>query len=113
MPQKAFKLLRKPQPRSLTCLRKMGGPHPGFPVKFVCVDELHAAFPNESRTRGRCLEPRTENPGISLVFREMWDTTALNRQLLAAQCAFRGQVRARVKAPVAEYAWSTRSRPPP
>jgi hypothetical protein len=27
-------------------------PHtPGFPAKFVGVDELHAAFPNESRTR--------------------------------------------------------------
>src|ERR1700689_1003200 len=26
---------------------------PGFPVEFVGVDELHAAFLNESRTRGR------------------------------------------------------------
>src|ERR1700733_5580911 len=48
---------------------------PGFPVKFVGVDELHAASPNESRTRGRCLVLRTENPGISLVFCEIWDTT--------------------------------------
>jgi hypothetical protein len=30
--------------------RKSGTP--GFPVKFVGVDELHAAFLNESRTRG-------------------------------------------------------------
>jgi hypothetical protein len=30
-------------------------PFPGFPVEFVGVDELHAAFLNESRTRGRCL----------------------------------------------------------
>jgi hypothetical protein len=44
---------------------------PGFPLKFVGVDELHAAFINESRTRGSCLVPRTGNPGISLVFREM------------------------------------------
>jgi hypothetical protein len=56
--------------------RKGRVPHtPGFPVKFVGVDELHAAFLNESRTRGRCLVPRTGNPGISLVFREMWDST--------------------------------------
>jgi hypothetical protein len=47
-------------------------------VKFVAVDELHAAFLNESRTRGRGLVPRTGNPGISLVFREMWDSTALS-----------------------------------
>jgi hypothetical protein len=26
----------------------------------------------------RCLVPRTGNPGISLVFREMWDTNALS-----------------------------------
>jgi hypothetical protein len=37
---------------------------PGFPVKFVGVDKLHAAFLNESRTRGRCLVPRTGNPGV-------------------------------------------------
>ena len=54
-------------------------PHtPGFPVKSVGVDELHAAFLNESRTRGRRLVPRTENPGISLVFREIWDSTAFS-----------------------------------
>src|ERR1700690_981561 len=57
-------------------------PHtPGFPVKLAGVDELHAAFLNESRTRGRCLVPRTGNPGISLVFREMWDTTVFNRSI--------------------------------
>jgi hypothetical protein len=48
-------------------------------VKSVGVDELHAAFLNESRTRERCLVPRTGNPGISLVFREMWDTTDVDR----------------------------------
>src|ERR1700677_4352862 len=57
--------------------RRTGAPHPGFPVEFVGVDELYAAFLNESRTRGCCLVPRTGNPGISLVFREMWDSTAL------------------------------------
>jgi hypothetical protein len=43
-------------------------------VKCDGVDALHAAFLNESRTRGRILGPRTGNPGISLVFREMWGT---------------------------------------
>jgi hypothetical protein len=37
---------------------------PEFPVKFYGVDKLHAAFLNESRTRGRCLVPRTGNPGV-------------------------------------------------
>jgi hypothetical protein len=56
----------------------LGAHTPGFPVKFGGVDEPHAAFLNESRTRGRLLGPCTGNPGISLVFREMWYTTALN-----------------------------------
>jgi len=47
-------------------------------MKFVGVDELHAAFLDESRTRGRCWVPRIGNPGISLVFREMSDTNALS-----------------------------------
>jgi len=55
-----------------------GAPHPGFPVKLVGVDELHAAFLNESRTRRPRWVPRTGNSGISLVFREMWETTALS-----------------------------------
>ena len=33
-------------------------------MKFVGVDKLHAAFLNESRTRGRCLVPRTGNPEV-------------------------------------------------
>ena len=47
---------------------------PGFPVKFVGVDELHAAFLDESRTRVRCSVPRTGNPGISRKTSEMWGT---------------------------------------
>jgi hypothetical protein len=47
-------------------------------VRLGEVVELHAAFLDESRTRGRWLEQRTGNPGISLVFREMWDSTDLN-----------------------------------
>jgi hypothetical protein len=54
---------------------------PGFPVKFGGVDALYAAFLNESRTRSRLLDAHTGNPGISLVFREMWDTTKLNHKL--------------------------------
>jgi hypothetical protein len=59
--------------------RMTGAPYPRFPVKFVGVDEPHAAFLDESRTRGCCLVPRTGNPGISLVFREMWDSTDVDR----------------------------------
>ncbi len=36
---------------------------PGFPVKFIGVDKLHAAFLKESRTRCRFLGQRTGNPG--------------------------------------------------
>src|ERR1700677_1636223 len=39
------------------------GAHPGFPVKSTGVDALHAAFLNESRTRGPLFGPRTGNPG--------------------------------------------------
>jgi hypothetical protein len=42
------------------------GADPGFPVKFIGVDAFHAAFLNESRTRGRLLSPRTGNPGTPL-----------------------------------------------
>jgi hypothetical protein len=67
-------------PNASRSLTKDGwAPYPGFPVKFVGVDEPHAAFLNESRTRGRCLVPRTGNPGISLVFGEIWDTTEVDR----------------------------------
>jgi hypothetical protein len=42
------------------------GAHPGFPVKFIGVDALHAAFLNESRTRDRPLGRRTGNPDTRL-----------------------------------------------
>ena len=38
----------------------------GFPVELIGVDALHAAFLNESRTRGRRLGTRTGNPGLAL-----------------------------------------------
>jgi len=37
---------------------------PGFPVEFVCVDELHAAFLNESRTPCGRLVPNKGKPGL-------------------------------------------------
>jgi hypothetical protein len=56
-------------------------PHPpGFPVKFVGVDEFHAAFLNESRTRRRCLVSRTGNPGHAAFWLE-WDMTNLDGKL--------------------------------
>jgi hypothetical protein len=36
---------------------------PGFPIDSVGVGELHAAFLNESRTRGRWWRPVAGNPG--------------------------------------------------
>ena len=62
----------------LSFQRMTGAPHPGFPVTCGGVDALHAAFLNESRTPGSHLRPGTGNPGISLVLREMWDSTALS-----------------------------------
>jgi hypothetical protein len=40
--------------------------------------KLYPPFLNERRTRGRVQGCVQEIRGISLVFREMWDTTALN-----------------------------------
>jgi hypothetical protein len=58
-------------------------PHtPGFPVRVYGVGELHAAFLNESRTHGFVWGCVQEIRGISLVFREMWDTTTMSEQLL-------------------------------
>jgi hypothetical protein len=44
------------------------GATPGFPVKFVGAGEPHAAFLNESRTRGGFLARRAGNPGRPVVF---------------------------------------------
>ena len=49
-----------------------------IPVKLVGVDELHAAFLMKAAHRTIILVPRTGNPGISLVCRVMWGTTALS-----------------------------------
>jgi hypothetical protein len=45
-----------------------GGYIPGFPVKFGDKDKLYAAFSMKA----------TGNPGISHVFREMWESENFN-----------------------------------
>jgi hypothetical protein len=55
-----------------------GAPHPRFPVKPVGFRTLHAPFLKERRTRGPVQRSVQEIRGISLVFREMWDTADLN-----------------------------------
>jgi len=54
-----------------------GAPHPRFPVEFRGFPELHAPFLKERRTRGPVQCCVQEIRGISLVFREMWDTAGL------------------------------------
>ncbi len=57
----------------------LGAPHPRFPVKFRGSCEIHAPFLEERRTRGSIWGCVQEIRGISLVFREMWDTTNSRR----------------------------------
>jgi hypothetical protein len=52
----------------------LGAPHPRFPVKLRGFRDHHAPFLKERRTRGPVHGSVQENRGISLVFREMWDT---------------------------------------
>jgi hypothetical protein len=47
-------------------------------VKFSDKEKLYAAFVDQSRTRGPLQVARTGNPGISLVFREVWGSEDLN-----------------------------------
>ena len=54
---------------------------PVFPVKLVGFQELHAAFFNESRTRGT-LWDRVQEIRVCARFRQMWDSTNL-----APECA--------------------------
>jgi hypothetical protein len=56
----------------------LGAPHPRFPVELGGFRALHAPFLKERRTRGALHCSVQEIRGISLVFREMWDTTNLN-----------------------------------
>ncbi len=59
-----------------------GAPHPRFPVEVSDCREVHAVFLTENRTRCPVQRRVQEIRGISLVFREMWVTTALNPQVL-------------------------------
>jgi hypothetical protein len=60
---------------SSTGNRRSGAPHPRFPVKSRGFRTLHAPFLRERRTRSLVEGRVQEIRGISLVFREMWDTT--------------------------------------
>jgi hypothetical protein len=57
-----------------------GAPHPRFPVEFRGFPALHAPLLKERRTRGPVRGCVQEIRGISLVFREMWDTAGLPPQ---------------------------------
>jgi hypothetical protein len=51
-----------------TLFKSYGGASPGFPVEIDGVGELHPAFLNESRTRGRWWRPMAGNPGRPVFF---------------------------------------------
>jgi hypothetical protein len=61
-----------------TCNKAEGAPHPRFPVEVSGFPTLHAPFLKERRTRSPVQGCVQEIRGISLVFREMWDTTAFD-----------------------------------
>ena len=61
-----------------------GARYPAFPVKMVGFQELHAAFLNESRTRG-ALWDRVQEIRVSARFWQMWDSTALDLPLSLLQ----------------------------
>jgi hypothetical protein len=62
-----------------------GAPHPRFPVGCRGFREPHAPFLKERRTRGFVQGCVQEIRGISLVFREMWDSTALAQRFFGAR----------------------------
>jgi hypothetical protein len=62
------------------CNNSPGAPHPRFPVQLSGFRELHAPFLKERRTRSLVERRVQEIRGISLVFREMWDSALLNLQ---------------------------------
>ncbi len=61
------------RPPVLVPCRRTGAPR--ISGEICGVDELHAAFLNESRTGGRSLASRKEIRGSCSLFREMWDST--------------------------------------
>ena len=68
----------------------LGAPHPGFPAKFGGIDALHAAFLNESRTRGRLLVPVQEIRVSRSFFARCGSTAALPLTVAAQQLCDRG-----------------------
>jgi hypothetical protein len=46
--------------------------YPGFPVEFGGVDDLNAAFLNESRTRGHVQRRAAGNPGVISALLDTW-----------------------------------------
>ncbi len=68
------------QPRILSRPLTTGAPYLRFPVRLGGSDDLHAPFLNERRTRDSVWRHVQEIRGISLVFREMWETTPLDRK---------------------------------
>src|ERR1700733_2835514 len=66
----------KPDSQFCPSNQSRGAPHLRFPVKFSGLGELNAPFLKERRTLGPVEHSVQEIRGISLVFREMWDTTA-------------------------------------
>ena len=70
--------------------------NPGCPTSPISceaqwVPRLHAPFLKERRTRGLVQCSVQEIRGISLVFREMWDTTALDRKAFESPRAIKCQ----------------------
>jgi hypothetical protein len=60
-------------------------------VKLGGFRELHAPFLNERRTRDLVQDRVQEIRGISLVFREMWDTIAFDLQLSTLTGTIQGE----------------------
>jgi hypothetical protein len=74
---RGIKLSRPARSWALSPNPKPGAPHPRFPVEFRGFPALHAPLLKERRTRGPVQSCVQEIRGISLVFREMWDTAGL------------------------------------
>jgi hypothetical protein len=67
-----------------------GAPYPGFPVELCGVGDFLAAFLKRKPHTLHWMESRTGNPGISRVFREMWDSADLRAfSLLHCTVGFR------------------------
>jgi hypothetical protein len=71
-----------PSPAELRKHHEAWVPHtPGFPVDVSGANGLHAAFREESRTRGCRVEPLAGSPGILLLLAICGSTTAVSGKL--------------------------------